>query len=63
MFGSMFLLGGYFYCGRVHLAAFDVLGTSAVPSPIVGAGLPGRIAAGAGLLAMARRKRTIAAAA
>ena len=44
--------------GNVLLSEVD---TRAVPAPIVGAGLPGLILAGGGLLALARRRRTLVA--
>lgn len=40
--------------------ALSTLDVSAVPGPMVGAGLPGLIAACAGLLALARRRRKVA---
>jgi hypothetical protein len=46
--------------GLVTLPAFDVIGIpAAVPGPIVGAGLPGLIAACGGLVALARRRRQL----
>ena len=44
--------------GNVLLSEVD---TRAVPAPIVGAGLPGLILAGGGLLALARRRRKLVA--
>lgn len=40
--------------------ALSTMSISAVPGPMVGAGLPGLLAAAAGLLALARRRRKVA---
>jgi LPXTG-motif cell wall-anchored protein len=66
---SALLAGGPLYLyigevgnnGEVATGTIDVSPVSAVPGPIVGAGLPGLMLAGAGLLGWRRRKRKAAA--
>ena len=53
-------LSSYFTAGGVHLVPNTIVFTSDVPGPVVGAGLPGLVAACGGVIAWWRRRRKAA---